>query len=324
MEELSALTHGLMRWLNMIKKSLRAEKNNNRISRRGRQQGTAFFQASMTVEAALVLPLFLFCIFNIIFLLDVIRLQSRVTAALQQTGDQICEYAWYREYAAGDGGESTDASAEGGIEIPRAAGDIFSLAFVTGGIRKQLGSSYMNTTCLRGGSGGISCVRSKILSGNDIVEIRADYRTRPFIPILSGPDFKITTTYYAHAWTGYRNGSGTGEGGEDGESAGQQGRVYVAENGVVYHTDPDCVYLNPRVQEADASDLDHLRANDGSIYHPCEYCHPSGKGRVYITPDGNRYHSSRSCTRLQRTTHEETTEEASSHLRPCPKCGHAH
>ena len=74
----------------MNKKSLRAE-NNKKISRSGRQQGTAFFQASMTVEAALVLPLFLFCIFNIIFLLDVIRLQSRVTAALQQTGDQICE-----------------------------------------------------------------------------------------------------------------------------------------------------------------------------------------------------------------------------------------
>ena len=100
--------------------------------------------------------------------------------------------------------------------------------------------------------------------------------------------------------------------------------MIVAERGVVYHTDPNCVYLNPRVQEVDASDLDHLRANDGSIYHPCEYCHPSKKGRVYVTPDGNRYHSSRSCTRLQRTTHEETTEEASSHLRPCPKCGHAH
>ena len=104
----------------------------------------------------------------------------------------------------------------------------------------------------------------------------------------------------------------------------EHSRIIVAENGVAYHTDPDCVNLNPRVREVDASDLDHLRANDGSIYHPCEYCHPSKSGKVYVTPDGNRYHNSRSCTRLMRTTHEETMEEASSHLHPCPKCGHEH
>ena len=100
--------------------------------------------------------------------------------------------------------------------------------------------------------------------------------------------------------------------------------VIVAENGVVYHTDPDCVYLKPHVHEVDASELGTLRANDGSIYHPCEYCHPSQHGTVFITPDGNRYHSSRDCSRLLRTTHEETAEEASKHLRPCPKCGGKH
>ena len=118
--------------------------------------------------------------------------------------------------------------------------------------------------------------------------------------------------------------SGTGEQ-EDGGQAENPGEpVIVAENGVVYHTDPDCVYLKPHVHEVDASELGTLRANDGSIYHPCEYCHPSQHGTVFITPDGNRYHSSRDCSRLLRTTHEETAEEASKHLRPCPKCGGKH
>lgn len=306
----------------MRSKSLRTEKNHKNST----QENIAVFPASMTVEAALVLPLFLFCVFNILFLLDAVRLQSRVTAALQQTGDQICEYAWYREYAAAGTDAEGDAGTDsgGGIDVPQAAGDILSLAFVSGGVRNYLGSEYMNSTCLRGGSGGISFFRSKILSENDIVEIRADYRTRPFIPILNGPDLKLCTTYYAHAWTGFEIGSGTGGNGEGEEDTQQNAPVIVAENGVVYHTDPNCVYLNPRVREADASELDHLRANDGSIYHPCEYCHPSKNGTVYITPDGNRYHSSRSCSRLTRTTHEETLQEAASHLRPCPKCGHNH
>ena len=292
---------------------MRMRKNNGGFS----------LEASMTVEAALVLPLFLFFMMNVIFLLDVIRLQSRVTAALQQTGDRICEYAWYRSYALAGDGTGTDAGAAG-ADIPQAAGDILSLAYVSGEVRNCLGSAYMDATCLRGGSGGISYFQSKILSGDDIVEIRADYRTRPFIPILSGPDLSIQSIYYGHAWTGYEIGSGTGGGENASEEDSANGTVIVAENGVVYHTDPDCSYLRPDVREVDASDLGHLRANDGSIYHPCEYCHPSSGGTVYITPDGNRYHSTRSCSRITRTTHEESVEEASGHLRPCPKCGQNH
>ncbi|MDO5133146.1 MAG: hypothetical protein Q4D81_09210 [Eubacteriales bacterium] len=303
----------------MKNKSLRAENNRNPS-----QKGIALFlreasrpEAGMTVEAALVLPLFLFFFLNVISLLDVIRLQCNVMAALQQTGDQVCEYAWYREYAqAGSAGD--------GVAIPEAAGDILSLAFVTGKVRSSLGSEYMNSTCLRGGSGGISFLQSRILSGDDIVEIQADYRTKPFIPVVCGPDYSIRTTYFAHAWTGYAIGSGTGADSGEGAEPASSKRVIVAENGVVYHTDPDCVYLKPDVREVDASRLGQLRANDGSIYHPCEYCHPSPDGKVYITPDGNRYHSTRDCSRLKRTTHEETAEEAQKHLRPCPKCGGNH
>ncbi len=295
---------------------------------------TAALCAGMSVEAALALPLFLFFFFNVIFLLDVVRLESSVTSALQQTGDQICEYAWYREYAlsgsgssSGEGGASSEGASgksAGGIDIPGAAGDILSMAYVSGEVKKSLGSDYMENTCLRGGSRGISYLRSHILSGDGIVEIHADYRTRPFIPILNGPDLSVRCTYYGHAFTGYEIGSGIGsDSGGEGDAP-SEGNVIVAENGVVYHTDPDCVYLKPRVREVDASELKKLRANDGSIYHPCEYCHPSPEGRVFITPDGNRYHSSKNCSSLKRTTHEETVEEAGSHLRPCPKCGGRH
>ena len=43
------------------RKSLRAE----RICKTNKQEDIAVFPASMTVEAALVLPLFLFCVFNL-------------------------------------------------------------------------------------------------------------------------------------------------------------------------------------------------------------------------------------------------------------------
>ena len=302
----------------MEKSSLRAEDiMRNRTQKGIALSGDGSLGASMTVEAALVLPLFLFFIFNVLFLFDVVRLQSSVTGALQQAGDRICEYAWYREYAGGETG--------GGASLPEIpGGDFLSMAFVAGEVRSSLGSGYLNSTCLRGGASGISYLHSHILSGNDIVEINADYRTRPFIPVLNGPDFSIRSTYYAHAWTGYEIGSGTGGQEDGGQAEAPDDPVIVAENGVVYHRDPNCVYLKPHVHQVNGSDLGRLRANDGSIYHPCEYCHPSPDGTVYITPDGNRYHSSPDCSRISRTTHQETAEEAAKHLRPCPKCGGMH
>lgn len=305
-------------YLSMKEKALRAEN----IHCGTRQEGIAL-PAGMTVEAAVALPLFLFFIFNVLFLLDAVRLQSNMTAALQQAGDQIGEYAWYRDYAVpGEGGRGGGG---GNVEIPAAAGDIFSLAFVPAVVSRNLGSEYLNNTCLRGGAGGISYLGSHVLNGNDIVELHADYVTRPFIPVLKGPDIAVRSTYYGHAWTGYEIGSGTGDSADShGDAPSEEGHVIVAQNGVVYHTDPDCVYLKPRVRGVDASELGHLRANDGSIYHACEYCHPSPDGTVYVTPDGNRYHSSPDCSRISRTTHEETEEEAAGHLRPCPKCGGRH
>ena len=118
----------------MEKSSLRAEDiMRNRTQKGIALSGDGSLGASMTVEAALVLPLFLFFIFNVLFLFDVVRLQSSVTGALQQAGDRICEYAWYREYAGGETG--------GGASLPEIpGGDFLSMAFVAGEVRSSLGT----------------------------------------------------------------------------------------------------------------------------------------------------------------------------------------
>ena len=61
----------------------------------------------------------------------------------------------------------------------------------------------------------------------------------------------------AEAGTGEKAASGA-EGTEQrgpGSEGAEQGEVTVAENGVVYHTDPNCVYLRPRVRAVSASSL---------------------------------------------------------------------
>ena len=274
---------------------------------------------SMTAEAALALPLFLFFMLNLLFLVEVLRFQGRVTAALQQAGDQVREYAYYTRFAA-EGGpapeEGAAAAASPGGMGGQAASVILTQGFVRSRVAEHLGHPYMENTCL---SGHLSYLGSSILTDSDRVELLASWRVRPFIPVIAWPPFRMQARYYGHAWTGYGPGGYLG-----GEAAGEGGsgeEVYVARTGIVYHTDPECPYLHPAMQWVDAGELGHLRAEDGEIYHPCETCHPSPEGVVLVSPHGSRYHCDPRCSAIRKEFAEVPLAEAQEHLRPCPKCG---
>lgn len=295
------------------------------------------FSGSMTLEAALVLPLFLFFFMNILFVFDMIRLQSGMTAALQQAGQQITEYGYYYRYGLSDlleqsGGESDGEIVGGsgtGETVPeKEQGDVpgelggaglsflLSETFVRGQVRSFLGEEYLDHTCLSGGTDAISYLRSDIMEGNDTVALVADYRVRPFIRILGLEDFAVQSRYYAHAWVGY--GLGNGDGGSQGK---EETYCYLTETGTVYHRARDCTYLNPSIRSAEAGEVDGLRNNGGGKYYPCESCRPVKAGTLFITAEGNRYHNSTGCSGLKRTVREVPLSQVEGKMPCCSKCG---
>ncbi len=326
-----------------VKVTDKAKKNKKEPLRAA--DGLSFFRktadAGMTVEASLVLPLFLFFFMNILFAFDMMRLQSNMTAALHQTGQQITEYAFYYRYGLKEllGGGNTQAGESDETAQPRSAesGGVpdgaenagvpeellqTGLSFLTAQtyLRSQvngyLGSDYLDHTCLSGGAGSISYLRSHILEDGDIVELTADYRIRPFIRILGLQDFSMESRYYAHAWTGYEIGSMAGS-----VDAAEETYCYLAETGTVYHLDRGCSYLNPSVKGIQASELEQCRNHAGARYYACESCKPAKKGTLYITEDGNRYHSTTGCSGLKRTVREVPLSQVRDCMPACSKCG---
>jgi len=79
--------------------------------------------------------------------------------------------------------------------------------------------------------------------------------------------------------------------------------VYVTENRSVYHTNAHCTHMELSTRIAAASGVSELRNSDGAKYRPCEKCCRGGHTGVivYITDDGDRYHSSAECSGLKRT-----------------------
>lgn len=278
------------------------------------RQALPVLSGSMTVEAAVVLPLFIFFMMNILFVLDMIRLQSNMTAALQQAGNRVCEYAFYTEYAevGGRNAVSMIGSADSGAGHAVSAG--LSETFVRGQVNAYLGNMRRHS-CL---DGPISYLGSDIMSSSegDIVRIVASYRVRPFFRVMGVPDFQMQNRYYGHAWTGY-----------DVEHAVQDTddsdtTVYVTQYGTVFHRNRSCSYLNPSVSYMPGAVRETARNRSGGKYYRCPICKPTSFGSCLVTRDGDRYHSRASCPALKRTVRSMPLSEAAGHYAPCSKCGY--
>ena len=276
------------------------------------------FSGSLTVEAALVLPLMLFFCVNVLYVTEMIRLQSNLTAALHQTGTRIGYYAYYYEFAPEGIAEAVEAiDTSGGL-----AGAVASLAFTETYVRSQvvslLGREYLDHTCLKGGAGSISYLRSSILQDDGMVELTADYRAGPLIPLLGYAPVSLQSKYYGHAWVGYEIG-GTAAASPEEED---EEIVYVTPSGRVYHRERGCTYLLPAVRAVAAGDLNGERNEGGGRYYACETCRPRKSGTLYVTEYGNRYHSSRNCSAIKRTVKEVKLSEVVGRMPPCSKCGY--
>lgn len=268
--------------------------------------------AGMTVEAALVLPIFLFFMMEILYLFEAVRLQSGMLAALHETGTQMGEYAFYAQY-----GRDGEALLPDEILPESLVSFAVSETAIRKGVADYLGEEYLEHSCLQNGKNGISCLSSS-LSEDGTIDLVADYRIRPFLPMFGLGSIRLQSRYYGHAWTGYEIGSDVEE---KAQETPEEEYVYITPEGTVYHKSRSCTYLKPKIRTIPASSVDEARSRDGSRYYPCERCHPSKSGTLIITAEGNRYHSSASCSAIQRDVQEITLSEAQKTRRACSKCG---
>lgn len=248
-------------------------------------------KGSMTVEAAVVVPLLLLFFLHLGSCMEMLRLHGRLEYALWQTGRELAVYA---AMEAGDG-------------IPDMA---VSYLYVNGRVQQILGREYLDDSPLVYGSYGLNYLASEYQDDENI-NIVLTYQVSPPITCFPFPYFRMTSRYYGRAWTGYAVGEG------------EQHKVYVyvTEDGEVWHSRGDCSYLRLSIYEARPEEVWALRNEGGERYRACSRCQGQPQGeRVYLTQEGNRYHTVRSCPSLQRRIHAVEWQENMPY-RPCSRCG---
>lgn len=231
-------------------------------------------RASLTIEASLVLPIFLFYMMTLLYSLEIVRFQSDVREALHQEATRESFAAYGVRY--GNAHEENEAEQR---------------------MRAYLEKQLLPYLCAEGNGEGLSFDVKKNAFGTDNRQLSVSYTVKPFLFLLPIGDLAVTDSVLIHDWTGYQKDAVWS--GEDRLEA----YVYITPTGKKYHLLESCTYLKVRLRAVDSGEIDRLRNADGEIYHPCEVCGTKVNNIVYLTEWGNRYHGRNDCRAIQKTVY---------------------
>lgn len=261
------------------------------------------YKASMTVEAAFVLPFFLFAFLNVISILEIYRVQSNLSAAMHMTSKEMAVYAY--EYKA---------------VFDEDVGKLESLGLTYGyasnRVKNILGETYLDNSPIKDGVSGIGWYRSSVLEEDDCIDLIASYTIKPPVAVVGFGEFKMYNRMFTRAWTGYDNAAAANRNADE-------ELVYITPDGTVYHRSRVCSYLKLSIVPVNMTVLEDQRNEGGAKYYPCEECGKKERSVVYITNYGTRYHSSLQCSKLKRTILAVPLSEVGGRG-ACSKCGGIH
>ena len=273
------------------------------------QLGRRKVSASMTVEAAVIIPLFLFFFVNLMSGIEMMRLHGNLQMTLWKQGRLI---AIAGHLAHGSGVQEDDMDTRNSLLL-RLGG----AALLDYGVEKlvvqDLGREYLEHSPLTYGAFGLQIWESSY--DNDCVDIKVTYQVSPIFQIPGFRTFRMANRYYAKAWTGYQIAD------EDITDH----MVYVTAYGKVYHESADCAHLKRTIQKIRGYEIASLRSYEGEHYVSCGFCmedkdNISPAQWLYVTLEGERYHVTIQCPALKRIVRSIQRYEAVKDYRPCSDC----
>ena len=246
------------------------------------------YGGSMTVEAAILLPVLLFFFLHLFSVVEMLRLHSKITFGLWECGNQLAVYVAMPE-------ELSERVPDGAV----------SYIYVKNRVESFLGREHLDTSPLVSGRQGLNYLAS--VYNEECIDIGVTYQVEPQFSIFSFPYLRMVNRYYGKAWTGYENNPDVKF-------------VYVTIYGEVWHSRADCTHIFITIRETDWNTIGNLRNHNGGKYYPCELCEKKEKGnKTYYTEYGDRYHKDRECSSVVRYIRAIQWSDSISY-RPCSRC----
>lgn len=253
---------------------------------------------SATVEATLIFPFFLCAVCTLIVIGQFLLSEASIHHAAMQTVRIYAkqESALQLRSVSGAQGKGNALSQLGGMLETNVI------------LHRYLEKNEANASYVLGGKNGVIFTTKK---KDGYVIGNAEYLFRVPVPFFKGILLKRKIQVKCRLFTGYLPVVYEDGGNRDGNS------VYVTKYGSVYHTRLDCYHLS--ISISDKKEIQRILMN--SHYRKCKKCMGNSKfpSKIYLTKDGDCYHSSLACSGLKREV-EVANRSSVSNQRMCSEC----
>lgn len=239
--------------------------------------------ASLTVEASLVLPIFLFAMILIGYLGQMIRCQDEVQGALTRLA---------REASAEYGATQSDV------------------------LKSQTYYMAKLNTYLEGAGGSVTFLESHLMEENDEIDLVAEYSVTPPFSIMGLGNFHFRQRVHTRAFTGVERRRKENAQDDTIVYITETGRVYHRKLSCTYLK----LSISQAVYR-DLTFLRNSSGGKYKACEKCcKQKEIAPQSLIWITNYGDRYHTSNSCSGLKRNIREIRLSEVGSRT-PCSKCG---
>lgn len=250
-------------------------------------------RASATLEASLVIPLFIYAVMSISYIIYALGVSERISQALYNDARYMARYI----YMTGN---------KDGLQLKVLLYQMSQAKLYT-----ELGKDYASTHNVAGGNAGLIISCTQIIDNNNNIKLSIKYAIKNPFDIFGTKRLDFEQSYTERAWLGqpYQQ-----------ENINENDEcVYITAQGDVYHKDSGCTYLKPSVRTVNYNDINIYRNSAGAIYYQCERCKGHVDTHVYITDYGTRYHTTDNCSELKRNAIK-IRLSCVDDMRGCSKC----
>lgn len=294
----------------------------NKLLTKRKTEREKLHKGSLTLEASLVMPLFLFLFLAFLYFIQIFTVQERIQSAITRMGLDLAKLSYiYEDFPSTEDANNFDQTIlEVGAEI--GISELIASS-INGSMLKVYASNYLDidqikSSCIKDGFEGIHFYHSKVMDEQDCIDILVSYQIRIPVKLLPMNDLDVVQRVRLRGWTGYVVAPAYSIGDEEGID---EAIVFITKTGSVYHRSRECSHIKLSVRPVTGVPSE-LRNDHGAKYNPCELC-CIGEGDVtktyYITSNGTKYHGRNDCSKIKRTVFEVPLSEVSDRT-PCKRC----
>lgn len=278
-------------------------------------------KASLTVEAALIMPIFFYFMIAFLYFIQIFMVQDQIQSAITKMGLSWSKTAYfYKDFPDINEAINFDKTIFGNeldIGIDEFTDRIISGSSLKLYAKQYLDKDWLNRSCIKGGFEGIDFSYSSIANSENLVDIVLSYQVKIPVQVFNIGDISMLQRVRLRTWTGFKIPAAY-----TANSDTSQTIVYITDTGTVYHKSKDCSHIKLSITTVQGIPYD-LRNKSGSKYTRCEKCCKGDEGEnaaYYITSYGDKYHTDRTCSGLKRSVREIPLSEVGSR-KPCSRCG---